>query len=280
MIFSQENLKERVVFAPMDSGYYENACNTTLPKDPKSAEQTIQDWIMHHVLFPVNCSAWDLSIGNVNHMAHTVLQTIDMFSKSHSFVDFSSQVLCHETPSWYQSFTYMESNIMGSVRYADHPSSVKMVAGLFSDLFGSSLGLSLQAWCQHNRWPLLWALGDAKNADRVLPSPIWSKDPWPGKPFRIADPVVLNASGVNITVESARDAAFHALWEEVSAARLAAGTSGKISLSQWQAWWTRLEEVGSRVFPLRAFACDDLANCVGTTETGDCACKKSLVRTK
>jgi hypothetical protein len=181
-----------------------------------------------------------------------------------------------------------------------------MIVATFSELFGTELGRTLQAWCMRWGWPLVWVRGPMGGTDGVQPG-------------RMLDPEVLARSrvGHNLTVPPSFRTAFEASWafmnltmhelnstdyihSVVNGAHRAFWTvgaliwgifsaivadakefrgAGNTHLSDYNLTklWKALRKVTPAVLdiePLRAGSCAKGAEgkCIGTTKDGDCVC--------
>lgn len=145
---------------------------------------------------------------------------------------------------------------------------VKMVLGLFGDLFGTPDGALLRQLCRMRGWALVWALGPA-DAGGAGFTPQWAN----GQPIyplnqRLLDPVANGGAGHNLSLPLGPGAdAVAVTW-----AALEPGpqrTMDYVRL-QWMSLWAKLPRL--RLGPLYGISCADI-DCIGVLEDGDdCVC--------
>lgn len=145
---------------------------------------------------------------------------------------------------------------------------VKMVLGLFDELFGTDEGAMLRLWCHRRGWALVWALGQVDGGGNG-PAPQWTN----GVAIyalnqRLLDPTQTGSAGHNLSLPLAFGAnAMAVAWD-----RLAPGSNRTMELvrTEWQMLWQALPPL--QVEPLSGFACADL-DCIGiSASTCDCVC--------
>ena len=155
-VFATEAVRNLTVVASVDTGIIEMACNDSFSKT---------HW--HHG----NCSEGVKMLGSLDHFDHLLLQ-------NHFFWGGNLQItiarLFGETAEVRataveknDTLMYLEPDVAGVALY---PSSIKMLIGSFSDLFGTEKGALLQSWCIKMGWALSWALGFAGGDERTDPT--------------------------------------------------------------------------------------------------------------
>jgi hypothetical protein len=144
---------------------------------------------------------------------------------------------------------------------------VKLILGLFDELYGTEEGTQLRDLCRARGWALVWALGPADAAGSPA-APGWTN----GQPIypsneRWLDPTATGGAGHNLSlpVHAATTVAAKA-WAALSATHR---TMSKVR-EQWRMLQRQLPAFG--VQPLYGLSCADL-DCIGiTAHGGDCVC--------
>jgi len=257
-IFSSAYVKDMVMIAPMDTGMWSmSGCNPVMS----------ESWPPHDE----NCSSWSpQTIGTFEHHNHMILPNFDhntnqtsggRVAKAKQFFSRSSLAGEYEELPALVSNDYWESNIVGHPRL---PDGVKFLIGNFPILFGTDQGRKLQKVADHYKWPLVWSRGRStshidSNADASVS---WNK--------RFLDPVNMHT---NATFANGAHSSFEKVWSSVEAAR----TAGSPTSSQFDEWWSTMEQIQVRLAPMTARSCLD-AECIGTViGSHDCICTSSTM---
>lgn len=152
-----------------------------------------------------------------------------------------------------------------------------MLVGMFEQLWGTTAGANLQAWCADQGWPLAWAYNPAVSSIECGPFGTYPGCDIPynftaGRDVvnvRVLDLVVLQSvpAGRNMTLPAADVTYFKDQWV---ATNVSAISHGKINFA-WSEIAERLRPTAA-VEPLFAGACAN-PECVGVSiETRNCVC--------
>lgn len=264
-IFNSRYVKDMLVMSPVDTGYWEMACNMTEPPmtpgfkaylDCDEWRPTLLATIDHfdHIILP-NWGLWRRDYqGNLTSVYDQVKEA---FARS-PFAEASYA----ELPNMSQNsfLKYWETNLLGNPRF---PEGIRFLIGSFAQIFGTSAGRSLQAFADEFGWPLVWAQSALFHEQhRGPPASLPSHD-------RILDPTVNTTALLNTTVPASAVMDFGTLWDIVGQGRANATDA------DFAAWWAALADSQMRVAPVTAHACAEVDDCVGTDQrTGDCICRK------
>eukprot|EP00041_Stephanoeca_diplocostata_P015596 m.298601 g.298601 ORF g.298601 m.298601 type:complete len:520 (+) comp20092_c0_seq2:141-1700(+) len=300
-VFRNEYVKNLTILMPVDTGDVTCGCNTTFTRDfcktwtNESACKKF--WYCHWVNGTTtepyapngglcrggekadggatvhNCSldatggtvylngTWPA--GTMDHHAH-LLQKYGNWYGSSIAGDRVAELLARMVLPWetapnvtHRHFDYYyEADMLGNPRI---PDSVKFIVASVPELFGTDLGDKVKTLCRKWGWALIWSRSTRANPETSIS--ITSKN-------RILDPTVepqaTNASGVG-----AHSTAFTDAWAKAVRAR-AAGDMWVIT-TLWDSLCAAVEQ-DLWVQPLRADACDNVAQCIGTDQQNRCIC--------
>ena len=255
---------------------------------------------------PVNCSQWndreaELFSGTWEHFDHLILpgphwwnasattwrenlvgQMARMFRKWPTAVNQSGG--CWSAPDFTPATSienFWEAEVLSPMYGSGDRSAgdIKMILGLFDELWGTAAGEQLREWCKASGWALVWALGNG------WPSPAEcggvADNP---SNQRFLDPDTTGTAGWNLSLPiAAGRAAAAAAWAQFSPPNKRP-TGNYTALKQA---WSELRSALPNVFlvePLYGLSCADV-DCIGIIagsgdevapgiHSGDCVCYK------
>mmetsp|Transcript_75832 Transcript_75832/g.158087 ORF Transcript_75832/g.158087 Transcript_75832/m.158087 type:complete len:487 (-) Transcript_75832:281-1741(-) len=269
LIFNNDEVKDMVLAAPVDTGLWEMGCNKSFSGGWKPPMQFF-------------CKGWNgASVGTYEHFDHLILPNLDFWrlpASKHAArptrVDMAKKLFQRSAFATNpQNLTgmevgqYFETNIVGQPRF---PESVRFVIGNFATLFGHHFGRKLQKFCNDFGWPLVWAYteyieeqqggGASWNSSHALLD-------------RILDPTVEGSKALNITIGAERSSGFEDLWNKVAEER-AANTTSK---GKFMKWWRMSMDDQLTLTPTSAKRCGPSQKCVGYSLKGkECACLREM----
>lgn len=273
VIFNTSIIKDLVVVSPVDTGYYWAQCGHG-NAHPSMNEQ--------------NCSAWDRSMGTLNHIQHLIVykyymsygnESYDKTGQIYPLIDcnpiYNGQTRIH---GWPFSYPYMEANIIGNALYDQ--GAIQAIAVSFSTLFGTAMGDLARKWCLKNKWILFWSFAESHAGSDLRLT-------FNG---RILDPMVFAESKFshNYKIRRNDSDAFDQLLNE---SRAIIATGQHPSSGQLSHWWTMLQNgnastanVPGAIYPattlatqpLSARQCHNPQSCVAVTQKDlTCICREN-----
>lgn len=266
-IFDNDYIKDMILTAPLDTGYWEMVCN--------------HSYVGFTPPYKFNCPAWPRpqTLGTWDHFDHTILTNLDVwrlklngsrtsiYEEARKFFERSPFGGDYSTLPNVTSFDvakYWETNIAGNVRF---PEGVRFLIGSFVPLFGTQDGRTLQTFAQTFGWPLVWAFTEFMEVQNPSSASAALNQSYVLNE-RAVDPTMEGSVALNATFPADAKASFNALWASVEEHRVNA-TNG-----QWIEWWKTLSGSQVRVAPSTASSCGGSQLCIGSElKSGTCICK-------
>ena len=281
-VLSRAFVAERILAAPVDTGFFQGACG-----DGQSTGR------FGNVQMPV-CNAWPTGsrlLGVPPYLSHLVEPYLFFYNESQgelgeSYVNMNLARLLVRLLSPYtyanrngtgglplnfveNALGYLEMNPVVPIVF---PHGVKLMIGMHELLWGTDEGNQLRAWCIQQGWPLAWAsnptmsyfrCGPAGGPDCKLPARV--QDGGDRANVRILDPIVLGTAraGHNFSTFVNREAVvnFRAAW---AATNVSSNSSTRASVAaSWRALVDQMFE-SLAVEPLLAGACAS-TECIGVS---------------
>jgi hypothetical protein len=250
MIFTPSYAQPLALLEPVDTGSFQEACNSTRPTQ------------CSHYPFEMNCSGWPAphTQGTFSHPTHMLLANVHLWGACGDPLLRTFEALCGEGGApllapW-DEMSFMEPDLAGAVQY---PHGVKLIVAEFSSLFGNELGERVRAFCIQWGWALAWGLSSQMRASANVSA---------AAHLRSIDPVVAGHASLNISISPESNGTFGAVWREVGASR-----PPVYNASSWAAYWAQLPSTLDLSSGLRAGQCSDLDRCVGMRpRSKDCVC--------
>ena len=272
-VLRRDHVAAFTILSPVDTGVWWQLCGEGY---------TWTRWLLRRK-YAVNCSAvaYPTSLGTLSHHRHTLLAAT-RFWQSPSGLSLPWLRRRWAAVPWgaatpvpnAHACAYLEALVAGRV---DVRKGVLLLVASLS-LFGTPTGSRLRDWAIRHGRVLTWSLGPLANASCggaggwKATSDVLSIGFDGGARSansRLLDPTVISstAAGHNLsTVVRSHVAAFEAMWQSASAARVTCGE-----------WWQRLttEAPALLVAPLVPGACHATHRCVGVIRYVGCVCYPS-----
>jgi len=265
-VFAQKYIAKSTLLSPVDTGLFEMGCvgKAAFPWAPPHNCSAVEGFkqlgtLQHNKhLFLINKGFWH-GLG----LLHTTLQRMEG-SWGHIAVPGGSFL------------NYFEAALIGQLQF---PSAIRFLIGSFPALFGTDMGVRLQAWARSRGWVLIWALG---SNEKALPGETsnFNFELLAGHTSfqvnqRMIDPVVLSETtavaslrlGSNVTDK------FKQMWAAVANLRNTTTVTNATVAQKWQETAVLLPQLPIR--PLMGGDCEVQllnAECIGMTLQGGCIC--------
>mmetsp|Transcript_55742 Transcript_55742/g.130676 ORF Transcript_55742/g.130676 Transcript_55742/m.130676 type:complete len:603 (+) Transcript_55742:37-1845(+) len=265
-VFAQKYILNSTLLSPTDTGLYEMGCldKTVVP-----------------VEVAYNCSALTgfPQLGTLQHNKHLWLINKGFWNRlgllHTALTRMETPWGRHAVPAG-SFLNYFEAALIGQLQF---PSAIRFLIGSFPALFGTDMGVRLQAWARSRGWVLIWALG---SNEKALPgeTPNFNFELLAGHTSfqvnqRMIDPVVLSETtavaslrlGSNVTDK------FKQMWAAVANLRNTTTVTNATVAQKWQETAVLLPQLPIR--PLMGGDCEVQllnAECIGMTLQGGCIC--------
>lgn len=274
IVLNKSYIKNAHVISAIDTGEWTALCNgTTPPGDNHSLGHLTTTGPWPDAYSP-NCSAYNFTLGTLDHFHHLVLANIHYWSRTTSL----ASVVQRFSLPWGRSpltgadfLRYWELIPVGVLQF---PEAVQFIIGDFPSLFGTPEGHMLQSWCHKQGWALVWSLG--LNVDSEYGLNFFTVGYYTG-PFpanqRLLDPTTTKY--VNTSASIAHGNAWNRLWRHARLLRRMTKTTNQT----WTKFWKQAQSALPKEWQLATLhggACRDTHRCFGLNPHGDCVCYSSM----
>ena len=268
-VFAQKYIASSAVLSPVDTGLVEMGC---LGKAPFP-------WAPPH-----NCSAVTgfKQLGTLQHNKHLFLINKGFWHGRgllHTTLERMEAPWGRHAVPGGSFLNYFEGALLGQLQF---PSAIRFLIGAFPALFGTDMGVRLQAWARSRGWVLIWALGSNEKAVPGETSNFNFQLLAGHTSFevnkRMIDPVVLSETTAAASLRLGPDVTdkFKQMWAAVANLRNTTSVTNATVAQKWQETAVLLPQLPIR--PLMGGECEAQllnAECIGMTLQGSCVCYAS-----
>jgi hypothetical protein len=281
VVLNRSYIKNAHVISAIDSGEWTGLCNGTSPGHLKATAHLNAAAHLNSTgpwpdAYSPNCSAYNFTLGTLEHFHHLVLGNIHYWSKTTSLASFVKRFALPWGRSPLAGSDFLRYWELIPVGVLEFPQSVQFIIGDFPSLFGTSEGRMLQNWCRKHSWALVWSL--SLNIDSEYGLNFFNVGYYEG-PFpsnkRMLDPTTTTSGFVNISATSASSvvngSSWNQLWRHAHKLRRRVSTTNQTWTKLWRQAQSALPQA-AQLATLHAGACKDTDRCFGLTPNGDCVC--------
>ncbi|CAE7238095.1 unnamed protein product [Symbiodinium sp. CCMP2456] len=268
-VFAQKYILNSTLLSPTDTGLYEMGC---------------LDKSVVPVQVAYNCSALRgfQQLGTLQHNKHLWLVNKNFWGGLGLLYTAFQRMEApwgHHGVATGSFLNYFEGALLGQLQY---PAAIRFLIGAFPALFGTDMGVKLQAWARSRGWVLIWALGPN---DKIVPGQtsdfnfaLLEGHSSFAVNKRMIDPLVLSETTAAASLPLGSDVTdkFKQMWAEVANVRNTTNLTNVTIAEKWNDTATLLPQLPVR--PLMGGDCEvQLVNaeCIGMTLQGSCVCYAS-----
>eukprot|EP00049_Salpingoeca_infusionum_P020096 m.363496 g.363496 ORF g.363496 m.363496 type:complete len:533 (-) comp22803_c0_seq1:28-1626(-) len=202
-VFSRQYLQQRILAAPVDTGFFNGCCRRGNPNTTCT--------LGSHII--AKCSAWvpgTRTLGVPPHMNHLVAPYLNFYNETEALVgkDYPYYKLARLlvrllSPNMYTAIApqydsvphrlnFLENTLgyfeLNPVAIVPWKGGIKMLVGLFELLWGTDQGNALVEWCIEMDWVLAWAFNPTMSYWRCGPDGNYPECNYPSSLGRGIDP--------------------------------------------------------------------------------------------